>query len=672
MSTLVKTNCPRDCYDACGILVEQRDSGKHRILGDPDHPISRGKLCSKCAIAYNDSWQSDQQRLLYPLKRIGPKGNQEFQRVTWDEALTIVCDQIKTAINTHGPSSLLHTHYSGTLSLTGYTFPSRFFNYLGATEVDPDTICNAAGHSAWSLLFGNSICGFDPRTIKSAHSILVWGANPSHSAPHVNQHWLGQFAGSTIVVDPIRTQTAIAADLHLQPRPGCDAALAFALLHCLQSNGDFDAKYIQSYTLGFEEITEHIRQADPVWGEKHTGVPSEKIKAAAKIYGEGPSMLWCGQGLQRQATGGNIMRSIGLLPALTGNIGKPGTGYYYLNITPAIAGIDFDWLQGNDLAPTEKQLISHMELAEELGDKDRFKVFFSWNTNPLASAPEQNKLRKNLKRDDLFVVASDIFMTDTCRYADIVLPASSFLEYDDLTFSYFNYYLGAQSKVSEPRGESLPNAEIFRRLAKKMNFDNASLFESDSSVIQCMMKQAGLNFSFRELQLRGYEYISNDVFIPNSDHTFDTPSQKIEIASEQAQAMGLPRVPQPWFEAPAGKGKFRLLSPASYWSMNDSYSNDKNIQKRSGEAKLIIHPDDAIKLDITDNTIVEISNATGAVRLTACIDDAVPLKTLVSYKGRWPSVEPSGGNVNFVHAANISDMGNSSSVHSTEVTLRVI
>ncbi len=222
--------------------------------------------------------------------------------------------------------------------------------------------------------------------------------------------------------------------------------------NCLESNGDFDETYIESYTLGFKEIIEHIRQADPVWGEKHTGVSSEKIKAAAKIYGEGPSMLWCGQGLQRQATGGNIMRSIGLLPALTGNIGKPGTGYYYLNITPAIAGIDFDWLQGNDLAPAEKQLISHMELAEELGEKDKFKVFFSWNTNPLASAPEQNKLRKNLKRDDLFVVASDIFMTDTCQYADIILPASSFLEYDDLTFSYFNYYLGAQIKSIRAEG----------------------------------------------------------------------------------------------------------------------------------------------------------------------------------------------------------------------------
>ncbi len=174
-----------------------------------------------------------------------------------------------------------------------------------------------------------------------------------------------------------------------------------------------------------------------------------------------------------------------------------------------------------------------------------------------------------------------------------------------------------------------------------MDFDEVSLFESDSSIIQRMMKQSGLNFSFQELQLRGYEYISNDVFIPNSENTFDTPSQKIEIASKQAQTMGLPRVPQPWFEAPAEKGKFRLLSPASYWRMNDSYSNDKNIQKRSGEAKLLIHPDDAIKLNITEDTIVEISNTIGAVRLTACIDDTVPLKTLVSYKGRWPSIEPS-------------------------------
>ncbi len=672
MTALIKTNCPRDCYDACGILVERRTSGKHRVLGDPDHPVSRGKLCTKCAIAYNGSWQDDEQRLLHPMKRIGPKGSGKFQRITWDEAFTTVGNKLETAINTNGPSSILHTHYSGTLSLTGYTFPSRFFNYLGASEVDPDTICNAAGHTAWTLLFGNSIHGFDPRTIKNANSVLVWGANPSHSAPHVHENWLGEFSGKTVVVDPIRTKTALSADLHLQPRPGCDAALAFSMLHCLQSNGDLDEDYIRSHTIGFEEITENIRHASPDWGEKHSGVPSEKIKLAAKIYGDGPSMLWCGQGLQRQATGGNIMRAVGLLPALTGNIGKPGTGYYYLNITPAIAGIDFDWLQGNNLGAEDKKLISHMELATELGKKEKFKVFFSWNTNPLASAPEQNKLRQNLKRDDLFVVVSDIFMTDTCQYADVILPAASFLEYDDLTFSYFNYYLGAQSKVTNPMGESLPNAEIFRRLAKKMELKEPSLFESDKSLIACMMKQAGMDFSFQDLQSKGYSYIDKNVLIPNSNNVFDTPSRKIEIASDQAESMGLPRTPQPWFEEPTKGEKLRLLSPASFWRMNDSYSNDANIHERSGEAKILVSPVDAVELNISDGATVEILNDTGTIQLTASIDDRVLPKTLVSYKGRWPSIESSGRNINFVHKANMSDMGNSSSVHSTEVILRMI
>ncbi|MEQ8663150.1 MAG: molybdopterin-dependent oxidoreductase, partial [Gammaproteobacteria bacterium] len=635
MTTTIRTNCPRDCYDACGILVEVREGGRHRVLGDPDHPVARGKLCSKCALAYNGVWQDPDARLLHPLKRVGPRGSDRFERISWDEALATIAARMHAARDQHGAASILHTHYSGTLSLIGFLFPNRLFNYLGASEVDPDTICNAVGHVAWTLLFGNSVVGFDPRTARDAACVLVWGANPSHSAPHAHEHWLREAPGKVVVVDPIRTESADSADLHLQPRPGSDAALAFSLLHCLRRDGHFDDAYIAAHTLGFADIEADIARATPQWGEQQTGVPASDIELAASYYGAGPALLWAGQGLQRQLTGGNVMRAIGLLPALTGNIGKPGAGFSYLNITPLIAGIDLDWLGGAPIARTGGSKVSHMALAERL-ESDEFKVFFSWNTNPLASAPEQQRLRRALAREDLFVVACDVFMTDTASHADIVLPAASFLEYDDLTFSYFHLIMGAQAKACDPPGEALPNAEIFRRLAHAMDLDEPALFERDEALIATMMAQMDLGLDFAALKQRGHVMLGDEPQIAWADQRFDTPSGRIEIASEQAVTLGLPRTPQAWADVEPPEGQLRLLTPASKWRMNDSYANDRHCADRTGAAALHLNPSDAARLGIHEGSTVTASNATGSITLQARLDDAVLPGTAVSYKGRWP------------------------------------
>ena len=669
MTQMIKTNCPRDCYDGCGIVVETRDHGRHRVLGDPDHPVSRGKLCSKCAVAYNGVWQDTKARLQFPLKRVGRKGGKDFVRISWDEALGTVATRMQAAIASHGPQSILHTHYSGTLSLLGYLFPNRLFNHLGASEVDPDSICNAAGHVAWSLLYGSSIQGFDPRTARDATCILVWGANPSHAAPHAHEHWLAEAPGKVIVVDPLRTETAAAADLHLQPRPGTDAALAFSLLHCLKQTGRFDQAYIAAHTLGYDEIEADIDRATPAWGEAQSGVPADDIRIAAAIYGAGPALLWCGQGLQRQTTGGNIMRAVGLLPALTGNVGKPGAGFYYLNVTPVFAGIDLGWLSGTGLASRDISKVSHMELAARLEAPDEFKMFFSWNTNPLASAPDQTRLRAALQRKDLFMVVSDLFMTDSARYADIVLPAASFLEYDDLTFSYFHLIMGAQAKVSEPLGESLPNAEIFRRLARALDLHEPALLESDRAMLDTMMAQMNTGYDFDELKRRGHFTLGDTAARWYAEQKFETPSGRIEIASAQAQAMGLPRTPQPWADAPPADGQFRLLTPASKWRMNDSYANDPHIIERSGPAALHMNPSDAVRIGVREGAVVAVANETGSLQLVARLDEDVLPGTVLSYKGRWPSLEGNHMNVNFIHNGQCADMGASTSVHSTLVSV---
>lgn len=673
MGARIKTNCPRDCYDGCGIIVDAQDDGDYRILGDPDHPVSKGRLCSKCAVAYNGAWQDSKLRLTTPLKRTGHKGSKQFEPVGWPEALADIAARTKQNLEDFGPSSLLHTHYSGTLSLIAYQFPNRFFRYLGASEVDPDSICNAAGHVAWHYLFGNSVMGFDPRTIKDSNCVLVWGANPSHSAPHAHEHWLPQCPGKVVVVDPVLTETAKSADIHLQLNPGSDAILAYALLRELKRLGAFDEGFIANHTIGAEEIATTIDSMDLKTASKITGVPAELIKLAAETYASGPALLWCGQGLQRQVNGGNVMRAVGLLPTMTGNVGKPGCGFYYLNYTPAFAGIDLDYLAGTNLAKSQRLTISHMDFAERLTASDEFKTLFVWNTNPLASAPEQNKLRQGFARQDLFTVVVDCFFTDSAMYADYVLPAASFLEFDDLTFSYFHLHLGAQAKIREPLGEALPNQEIFRRLARAMGITEPMLVEQDTALINKMMSEIDVRFSggmdFSELKKRGHFYLGTEPMAMHEALTFDTPSGKIEIASAAAEAEGLPRVPLATDDVSKDSNLLRLLTPASKWRLNDSYANDPHLHSQSGHPEIQINPNDAARLNVEDGQLVRVYNHTGQVKLTARVDASVLEHTALSYKGRWPSIETDHSSVNFVHTAVKADMGESTSVHSTMINI---
>ena len=394
------------------------------------------------------------------------------------------------------------------------------------------------------------------------------------------------------------------------------------------------------------------------------------IEQAARLYGPGPSLLWLGQGLQRQATGGNIMRACGLLPVMTGNIGKPGAGFYYLNNTPAIAGADFGKLAGTDLLRTKRASISHMDLAQRLEDPDTAQALVCWNTNPAASAPQQQRLHRALSRPELFSVVIDCFPTDTSDFADIVLPAASFLEFDDLTFSYFHLHIGAQTQVRQPMGHALPNQEIFRRLSQAMGYEEPALFEPDQAILEQLLKEMGCDFDFAHLRQLGWHPISQTPLVLYADRAFDTPSGKIEIASERAAAKGLPRLPQAWTDAPPQPDRLRLISPASNWRLNDSYANDRRLAQRAGQASVTLHPADAERLGIQPGEPVRLENETGWLDLTARVEALAPPGVVVSYKGRWPKHEAGRRNINTLNPGHKADMGENSSVHSIEVRLR--
>src|SRR5947207_4764625 len=270
----ILTTCPRDCYDACGVLVTVREGRGPNVRGPPARPVSRGKLCRKCSIAYNGVLLDPEQRLTEPLRRVGRKGEGRFEPVSWQAAIGEIAERLGAIAGGPGGHTILNAHYTGTCSLLAYNFPLRFFRRLGATEVDPDSVCNKAGHVALDYLYGSSTTGFDPRSARDAACIVVWGANPSASAPHAHDNWLPESPGRVIVVDPIRTPTAAAADLHLQPFPGSDAALAFALMHVIVREGMADRELLLLHTAGWDELEPMLAACTPGWGEAVTGVPA--------------------------------------------------------------------------------------------------------------------------------------------------------------------------------------------------------------------------------------------------------------------------------------------------------------------------------------------------------------------------------------------------------------
>jgi anaerobic selenocysteine-containing dehydrogenase len=665
----VRTTCPRDCYDACGALVRVRDGRITHVRGDPDHPVSRGKLCRKCTLAYNGVFLDPDARLTTPLVRSGPKGEGQFRPASWDEALGLTARRLGDIARERGGEAIAYSHYTGTFSLIAYFFPIRLMRRLGATEVAPDTICNDAGHTALGYVYGTSVDGFDPRAAADASCILVWGANPSASAPHQHEHWLPEAPGTVVVVDPLRTETAAAADLHLQPFPGTDAALAFGLIHVLVRDGLADQRFLSEHAVGWERLRSLAEPCTPAWTQKQTGVLGRDVERAASVYGAGPSLLWIGQGLQRQPTGGNVVRAVASLPAVTGNLGRPGSGFLYLN-GAGNRGVDEADLAGERAYPEVPDPVSHMNLPALLEDPERFRALVCWNVNPAASCPEQGRLRRALQREDLFTVVSDVFPTDTVDLADVVLPAASWLEFDDIVVPYFHRALAAQVKAVDPPGQALTNSEMFRRLAAALGLHDEALHEPDEAIIARVLSDTGVGLDFAELGERGTLWTPADrAAVQFQDLRFPTPSGRVELASEAAEADGHGLLPRPHADPRPAPGHLRLLSPASQWSLNASFSNDAKVTHRAGELTLGLTAADAAELGLADGDLARVSSPAGSLIVPVRITDEVPAGVGVMPKGRWPKLEREAANVNALTLARPSDMGASSTVHGLEVSV---
>ena len=658
----LKTTCPRDCYDSCGMLVRVEDGRVTRVKGDPDHDVSRGALCSKCSAAYNSVWLDPQARVTQPLERVGAKGRGQFREITWDRALSIISDRLSAIIADGEAHTILHTHYTGTCSLLAGVLPSRFFDAIGATEVDPDTVCNNAGHVMLHLMLGDSVAGFDPRSAADAECLLLWGVNPSASAPHAHKHWIPEFGGTTIVVDPVRHATARLADVHLQPRPGTDTALAFGLLAAVRDAGRLDLAFLNDQCRGWSEVAAVLDGFSVEQLASRCEVAPEAIRRCADLVANHPTLMWLGQGLQRQQRGGEVFRACVVVAAATGNVVGPGRGILFLN-GPAGRRLDLRPLVGRGGGGPK---VSHMDLIDVLADPGRSRALVCWNNNIAASNPRQNGLRQSLRREDLFTVVLEVFPTDTVDYADVVLPAATFLEFNDIVAPYFNPTVSAQVKAVDPPGAALPNQEIARRLALSLGVDDPDLHRSDADLLDAMLAPSGMTFA--ELAEVGTIWPTPAPVSPFADG-FPTRSGRLELAGELFVRRGLNSAPMPEVDAPPPPGQLRLLSPAGPWMMNSTYSNSEQNLRRVGPLEIKLHPTELASRGLIDGAEVRVSSRVGQITAVVRASDDVGPGVALCPKGRWPKLEPSGANVNMVTDAIRTDIGDSSAVHSVHVTV---
>ena len=475
--TIVKSVCPLNCPDSCGIVTRVEEGRVVQTTGDPEHPITRGWLCRK-GNEYLERLNHPS-RLLYPARRVGPKGSGRFERSSWDQALDTIAERWREILDRWGPEAILPYGYSGTMGVVNRVAGERrFLNRLGATVLDRG-ICSEAGHAAMRATLGGSL-GSDPEDIPNARLILIWGYNPAatnpHAIPFIQQ--AKRNGAYVVVIDPHTTETVRYADLHLAPYPGTDAALALALVHVLVEEGLHDAAFLAQRTLGFEALRERAASFPPERAAEITRLPADVIRDLARLYGtRKPGLLTTGPGVQRHTNGGQTVRAFLTLPAVTGQYGVSGGGFLYNNRylvwDPELLGHDAE------LRRTTPRTISINQVGEALLTADPpVKSLLVVNGNPAAVGQNQAKMIRGLSRDDLFTVVHEVFPTDTVDYADVVLPATMQLEQLDLHLSYWSLYLRLNLPAIPPAGECRSNLDLYHALAERLGFDEPALHAS--------------------------------------------------------------------------------------------------------------------------------------------------------------------------------------------------
>ena len=640
------STCPRDCYDACSIITRVRDGKLYSFEANKKHAFTKGFLCPK---GQNLSqYVYSKQRVLYPMKRDGPKGQGKFRRITWDEALNEIAEQIRERSQKYGTDSVLQYDYAGTMGHIQANFPSRFFNAIGASRVT-HTICSRAGDKALNIVYGSSL-GMLPEEIEQCRLIVVWGMNPAWSTPHgFEVIRRAQKRGAKVyVIDPIKTATA-EIGIHLQIKPTTDAAMALGCINHIIENKLYVEEFVRNNTTGFDRLVEISKKFDLNAMASITGLSKRDMEDFIADYVSlRPSCIMMGYGMQRNRNGGEMIRAISVLPALIGE----NRGFFY---STDLDDFDRQYLEGWSLTSRKKVYYNMVDLGRSL-EMGKVKMIFVYDSNPLATLPNQTLVRRGFAKEDVFVVVHDLFMTDTADYADIVLPATSFFEQFDVHTSYFHQFMSINEKAIEPLGEAKCNSDLFRSLASAMKLTAKELFEEDEKIARTIMsKSRAVEGSFEDLKKKGVLKMK----VPNRA-IYITPSRKIELYSASAAADGLGGLPS--HVEVQRKFPYQLLTPEHKYLVRSQYHNLRPEVK----PLVYVNKKDAANEQLENGGTVTLANEFGEWTVAVEISDAVPQGVMLAYSALWPKLSD-GKSVNFITTDYVQKYGGNSAFNSTFV-----
>jgi len=669
--TVVRGACPHDCPDTCAMLVTVEDGKAIQIRGAPDHPPTGGTLCTKVARYLERTYSKE--RVLHPMRRVGTKGEGRFERISWDEALDTIAEKFAAiAASPDGPQAIVPYSYAGTMGLLQYSsMDRRFFHRLGASLLDR-TICATAGKAGWVATIGATI-GTDVEQFVNSRLVLIWGSNPITSNLHL---WTrvqeAKRRGARLVaIDPYRSQTAEKCHEHIALLPGTDAALALGMMHVLIADDLVDHDYVARHTIGFDALRERAAEYPPDRVARICGIAPDTVTALARAYGTTrPAAIRLNYGMQRHAGGGNAVRAVACLPALVGAWRDPAGGA--LLSSSGTYPVDSAALERPDLIQGKPRTINMSAIGDALLDArdPPIRALYVYNSNPVAVAPESDKVAAGFARDDLFCVVHEIFQTDTADYADILLPATTQLEQLDVHTSYGHLYALANNPSIAPLGEAKPNTEVFRLLAARMGFSEPCFRETDDDIArQAFLAQpraAGLDWD--ALKEQGFQRLAvaeSDLYAPFAHGGFPTPSGKCELYSATLAREG--HDPLPTFVPPresvasnpalAKRYPLAFISPPARNFLNSSFANLPSFVAEEKSPRLEIHPGDASPRRIASGDRVRIFNDRGSFTATARVTGRAREGVVVAPSIWWKKLTPGGANANAVTSQALTDLG---------------
>lgn len=666
---VIHAACPHDCPDTCAMLVEVENGRAKRVSGDPHHPPTQGFLCTKVTRYLERVYNPD--RLLYPMRRIGVKGEGRFERISWDEALDTIARRFREISNSDdGPEAILPYSYGGTMGIVNSgSMDRRFFNRLGASTL-ARTICSAAGGDAMNYTLGSKI-GTDMENFHRARLIVLWGTNTLSSNIHLWPQIKEALANGAklIGIDPYRNHTIDQCDQFIQVQPGTDAALALAVMNVIISEGLVDGDYIERYTVGFDKLRERAAEFPASRAATICGVTESEIVNFAREYATTrPAVIRVNYGLQRHAGGGMAVRAIACLPALIGSWRDAGGGV--LLSSSGMFAFDDKVLQRPDLMRGNPRTINMSRLGEALTEaRPPVQAIYVYNSNPAAVAPDQSKVLEGFRREDLFTVVHEQFQTDTADYADILLPATTQLEHRDLVKPYGHYYLVYNEPALAPLGEAKPNWEVFRLLADRMGFEESCFDDTDEDLIRQALATDYSPFkgiTLDRLKRDGWARLNlAETFAPFAEGGFLTPSGKCEFYSDSLERAGLDPLPAyiPPRESPASapalasRYPLQLISPPANSFLNTTFSHLASFLKSERQPFIQLHPDDAARRGIKEGDEVRVWNDRGECQLVARITDRVKPGVSVALSIWWNKLSPGRTNVNQTVSQALTDIG---------------